>query len=262
MLRRVAYNHLLIKIFNDNFRVVVADTDELKRTSYRLRYKVFCLERQFDFANNGSEEFDEYDDHSLAFLIQHTSGVYVGTGRLILPNEHDLLSSFPIVKYLPSETTNAHGLNDPAVIRSTCEISRLGILREYTNPTNELYESCRGVSKSFRRHLTDLCKLGLYRGIFSCALDIANTPNCVFTTDPFILRRFERVGFRDFSVMGDSINIFGAVIPVKFNIYRMLEECAITHPHNWAVVTDNGRLVEAHGKKKAVRNQQSVSCGS
>lgn len=237
-------------VFNKNFSVVRAKSPELLKACYALRYQIFCVERKFDLPyeiiDGVGYEHDENDMRSESFLIQHrASGNYIGTGRLIMPNLAYTKEALPIQEYLSDNIIKAFALDQQEMLRSTCEISRLGILRDYGNANSDRYKKTSGFySTLYKVHLADICKLGLYRAIFDIALNDCNTPNCVFTTDPFILRRFKKAGFT-YQVMGNNIDIFGPVTPVYFNIPQMLNSAANSNRVCWSIVTDNGRIKRA-----------------
>lgn len=73
----------------------IFSTDELTDV-FRLRYQVYCLERDYESPEDHpcELEFDEYDQYSMHF-IAHVEDVPVGTVRLILPNPLDL----PVARY-------------------------------------------------------------------------------------------------------------------------------------------------------------------
>lgn len=73
----------------------IAATLKEKEEIYKLRYRVFCQEKQWLNQNDypDGKEIDEYDEHSVHFLAQKADEI-VGTTRIIFPSDLDL----PIVK--------------------------------------------------------------------------------------------------------------------------------------------------------------------
>ena len=63
----------------------VSEPRELEEV-FRLRYKVYCLERKFERIEDhpGEMERDAYDDHSLHFLTRDGKGRGIATARLVL----------------------------------------------------------------------------------------------------------------------------------------------------------------------------------
>ena len=93
-------------------RVIVAEREEEKKLSYRLRFNTMCEDLSWlpvkEYAEQ--EERDEYDvQQSMPFLATDASGSAIGTSRLILPGE----IPFPVEKYFdlyPRELIEAiHG---------------------------------------------------------------------------------------------------------------------------------------------------------
>ena len=93
-------------------RVIVAEGEEEKRLSYRLRFNTMCEDLGWlpvkDYA--AQEEWDEYDvQQSMPFLATDASGSAIGTSRLILPGG----IPFPVEKHFdlyPRELIEAiHG---------------------------------------------------------------------------------------------------------------------------------------------------------
>lgn len=230
--------------FNRHFAIVKADTDALRTISHRMRYQIFCVERGFPMQHSNGQEYDAHDGHSLAFLIQHRpSGTYIGTGRIILPHAPGD-NALPAQARLRQEVQRAYGLQGGGILPVTCEISRLGVPREFARASCPLYGAAGGGRPALmRRHLPGLAKLGLYRGVFDLALNHAGMEHCVFITDSFLLSRFDAIGFREYSVMDDQVQCFGVTSAVYFNIGHMLLRARREVPLHWSVVTDNGNLL-------------------
>lgn len=74
-------------------RIIVAETQEEKILSYRLRYRIYCQELGWLPADQKSYalEHDEFDEkRSIIFLAITDSGEPIGTSRLILPGNSPL----------------------------------------------------------------------------------------------------------------------------------------------------------------------------
>jgi len=99
----------------------VTDESQLRRV-FRLRYKVYCEEWDFEKAENHPDglEMDIYDKHSVHFLAKDVDGKSAGTIRLILDSD----DGFPVERYC--------GVEIKGVDRSRiAEISRLAINKNY-----------------------------------------------------------------------------------------------------------------------------------
>jgi len=75
-------------------------TEEDRIAMHKLRYDVFCLEKQFLDANDYPEEmeYDEWDEYSTHFIASGEMGI-IATARLI-PND---IIKLPIEKYFDIE---------------------------------------------------------------------------------------------------------------------------------------------------------------
>lgn len=127
--------HNLIDLFNKYFEVVLADTEEKRRECFRLRYEVYRNEgilpgSEEDFSN--SLESDEYDEHSVNFLLIHKAqNRIIGTVRTILadPNKPD--KKLPIEK-VAGDAPISEFLSYQDIPRSRLgEVSRLIIAPEF-----------------------------------------------------------------------------------------------------------------------------------
>jgi len=123
----------LVDAFHKYFEMIPANTDSLKKETYRLRYQVYCIETGFEMPEHCPDELekDEFDDKSEHFLIRHRrSGEYAATTRLILPDTKNLERPFPIEQH--------------------CIIDRMDLVRK--TPRTQLAEVSRFcVSKSFKK---------------------------------------------------------------------------------------------------------------
>ncbi len=110
---------------------IVTDEKELKQV-YRLRYKVYCDEWEFENPDkhpNGIE-VDEFDKHAVHFAVRDDSQKTVGTVRMILNSEE----GFPIEKYCEIDTGNSEIPKE-----NIAEISRLAISRVYRRRSEDKY---------------------------------------------------------------------------------------------------------------------------
>ena len=155
----------------------------------RLRYEVYCLERQFVDAASCSEgqESDDYDPHAVHFAATTPSGGVVATLRLVL----DSPRGFPLEEHAP-------GLLDtrPWMERGRSgEISRLIVAPEYRAGTIRQPLLLFGLF----RHLYEECR----------RLDLGYL---VAAMESGLGRLLRRLGF-PFVALGDPISYFGEVVP-------------------------------------------------
>ena len=101
------------------------DSVEELQDVYRLRYKVYCLERQYEKSEDHPSglEMDEFDPYSVHFICYEES-VPVGTVRLILPNP----VGFPIESHCNISVREKCGVAGKAAeisrLAVSCELSR------------------------------------------------------------------------------------------------------------------------------------------
>lgn len=105
------------------------ETNDEKMTAYRLRFRVYCLERGFFDADNYPDQYetDEYDSCSVHFGALDERGALCSSMRLI---QHNLLD-FPIRQHF--EWTDLPHDYDP---HRAVELSRLVSLKNYPNMTD------------------------------------------------------------------------------------------------------------------------------
>jgi len=116
--------------FNEYFEMVPAVSDDLKNEVYKLRYQVYCIETGFESLDQFPDglEFDEYDDHSIHYLIRHRKfNIYAATTRLILPNATKPETLFPIEQHSQIDNLE-HMKNIPRI--NLAEISRFCVSKE------------------------------------------------------------------------------------------------------------------------------------
>ena len=105
------------------FTVSLVTDEKDMRDVYRLRYKVYCDEWEFenpDKHENGLE-MDEFDKHAIHFAVRDDSQKTVGTIRMILNSPE----GFPLEKYCEVDDDM-----DEIPKENIAEISRLAILAE------------------------------------------------------------------------------------------------------------------------------------
>jgi N-acyl amino acid synthase of PEP-CTERM/exosortase system len=111
-------------MFDDHFQVFLADTYESRQINYSIRYQVYCEEMGFENKEDfpSGKEFDQYDDHSVHFIVRHKqSGHWVGAMRIIFKNKEEL----PLETYC-----SLADIIDNRDAFQTVELSRLCLVKE------------------------------------------------------------------------------------------------------------------------------------
>lgn len=128
---------VLLARFIDDFRIVIARTDDQLKRAHELRYEVFLRELNYDLGIDKrlALERDAFDDHAIHCLIEHReTGLTAGYVRLVFPldsaeNCLPLISSTGHLFTVPE----LHPLSLPG--NRICEISRLAISRHFRSRT-------------------------------------------------------------------------------------------------------------------------------
>ncbi|WP_207061016.1 PEP-CTERM/exosortase system-associated acyltransferase [Motiliproteus sp. SC1-56] len=200
------------------FRIVVADTDALRRECYKIRYNVYCDELSFENKADFPEElesdpFDLFSDHIL--LLHRQSREYAGTVRLVRP-----LPDQPQQK-LPMEHFCLHALSAESrkILQdyraTTAEASRLAVPRMFRRRTGE--ERRPFVIDGVRTYLSDedvahfpYIAVGLY---LACATVLIKELNYIMVMmEPRLARHLARVGIL-FESAGELVDYHGKRAP-------------------------------------------------
>src|SRR6266566_162553 len=132
----------LFEYYCQHFAVVRADTPTLLDQVCRLRYQVYCIENQFEDANQhrNGREMDQHDATSAHILLLHrNSGTAVGTARIIMPQLAGIWRPLPVWHILAPEVREEF---ERLPLRRTAEVSR------FTVPTLKLIASINSVLSS------------------------------------------------------------------------------------------------------------------
>lgn len=151
----------LIDDFAQHFDFIYANTDDLKRQCYLIRYEALGDSHNMDAASRVGLDIDQYDAHSLHILLRHrTSGKFAATIRVIA--NQDRMKQ----RLLPFERTSSEPVfvdKQPLhhLARSSfSEISRMALRPEFAeNPqfsklTLALYLSAIALARLEFHHYT------------------------------------------------------------------------------------------------------------
>ena len=121
------------KHYHKYFYTVKADTPELRKIGYQLRYKVFIEECKYNFNTYNSKdkiERDEYDDDALHTLLFHKpTNLAIGYVRLIPYSQR--LELLPMEKYGKIHINDGINLVDTLRSKKTGEVSRMCLLSSF-----------------------------------------------------------------------------------------------------------------------------------
>ncbi len=236
----------LYEAFHKYFEVVVADTPELLKEVYRIRFQVLCVEQRlpgFDISNypDGLES-DSYDHHSRHILLQHReSGNFMGTVRLIMFDPLNPEKPFPMELHtqFDQELLDINKLSR----RHTAEISRFVILERYVRRKADrrnvnTKESSNKHIVTERRCFPNL-GLSLIVGIVRISAQY-EIKNWVSVMDPALNRLLAHTG-ADLNPIGPLTEYHGLRRPYFKKIIDVLGKMHDKYRDAWEVVTDYGK---------------------
>lgn len=233
----------ITEIFSRYFRVVEADTLELRRVCYRLRYDVYCVEHKFLDASHYPDqlEFDEYDDRSLHALLQHIpTGAYMGTVRLIMPLAGAKRLDMPFAELCHDPRLQT---GEILPFESTAEVSRFAISKAFrrraTDGTYPDQHVDDGDVPNDRRLGISL-SMGLIVAITQMGI-AANITHLCAVMDPALLRLLHAMAI-EFQPLGPRVNYHGWRQPCFAQGLELLDQLRKTRPDYWDLVTNGGRL--------------------
>jgi N-acyl amino acid synthase of PEP-CTERM/exosortase system len=225
------------------FQRVFANTPELIRESYRLRYQVYCVEHQFEDPTKSPEglERDKYDHHSLHGILRHrASGTAIGTMRWVLHKAETGARSFPIYE----------ACRDPRVrsdsflpLERTAELSRFAISKEFRRRANDgAYGQPLSAGESDGNQRPDVSGVVLH--LISVSLQIAflrGVEYALAAMEPTLMRLLNRFAIR-FEPLGTLVQYHGLRQPCYAHLPTMMARVERERPELWKVMTENGQI--------------------
>ena len=219
-----------------HFSTVFADSPALLDAAHALRFQVYCLERNFENADEHPDgrETDAYDTNSIQGVLFHRSTcAAIGTVRVILP-KGVAKDSFPIMQILRA---NSLDLSDYVDVTQSIEVSRFAISKEFRlRKLGPLDASMHTRPASSRE--TDLAFLSLLQ----FALRESLRRRLVFWTavmEPKFLRLLARYGI-SYTTIGPTVEHHGIRQPCYGYIPETLDHVRRMRPDCWEVLTEAG----------------------
>ncbi len=230
-------------VYDSYFEVVLAETEQQRQSSFRLRYEVYCVEHPYEDAaqNPNGFEIDAYDPGSLHALLMHRpTGNLMGSARLILPQ----FGGRPV--HLPIRHVCHHELvvhdNDKLPRVNTAEISRFAVSKTFRRRANEeqtLIGGISDVSADPRRRIPN-ASLGLMQAIVAMAAKAGVTHLCA-VMEPVLLRMLRRLGIH-FLDIGPLVDYHGRRQPCYSDLDVLLARIWLEQPEVWELITQDGSL--------------------
>ena len=187
----------IAETFQQYFTAELAGSEEQKLDSYRVRYRVYCEEFQYETPEDcpGGLETDEFDADSYHCIIRHRSSDRIaGCVRLVASHEERLM---PIEKYcLDSINAECRDIlqNDR---QHVCEISRLAVDSEFRRRVGETgtrYGKLVALDVSPRERRTfSLIAVAAFLGAAALA-EMTDRKRTFAMMEPFLPRLLSRSG--------------------------------------------------------------------
>jgi N-acyl amino acid synthase of PEP-CTERM/exosortase system len=240
----------LRRCFADHFSAEVGvDRSQLEEV-FRLRHKVYCVERDFEDPARYIDglEHDRYDAHSVQMLVRHRlSGLVVGAVRLILPDWSTRSWSFPFEDVCGSallgrvEETGRRRID-------VAEVSRFAVsktaLTAIQRPRVDQWDGAVGSCDDPRRP-PQLVALGLIALLFG--VSAAHGVNLWYAMMEMALaRHLSRLGI-DFRQIGAPVEHRGKRYPMMARTADLLGGIAARNPDFRRLVDDVRDAVLAGG---------------
>lgn len=202
--------------FKRHFQVLTEQDRETRREAFRLRYQVYCIEKEFEHhqAFADGEERDRFDPQSLHGVVKHRhTDTAMGTVRLVRRHKDNVVTGFPLEHSKPT-LLSRHGITERVLPRATtAEISRFAISKDYR----------RGI-KAAPAQGNDAMRAGAFRGridrpsssLLTFGLCVAlmrlsaahNITHWLAIMEPSLLRLLARFGV-EFTPIGELIDYHG-----------------------------------------------------
>ena len=206
----------LFEDFAQYFSFVYANTDELKRQSYLIRYQVYGNDASLLSARSSKMDIDQYDAHSHHILVRHkSSGRYAGCVRVVESPKNNSKKLLPMEEVCKAGIWADRTLIGELPRGSYSEISRLAIIpgfarregeSEHASSVNDAMRIHRQTQDGYRQF--PKLELGLYLASFSLARLLFH--DYVFVT--LTAQSFKKL--RAFGLMLEQASgVFGEVEP-------------------------------------------------
>ncbi|MCC2614903.1 PEP-CTERM/exosortase system-associated acyltransferase [Aestuariibacter halophilus] len=205
----------LAENFDKYFAIKVANTEELRKESYRIRHMVYSEELGWEPTQPSGLEVDECDDYAHPLLLEHKrTGAYAGTVRLVVPPPHNPEAKLPFELHC-EETIQRDVVNPDHLQRGAFgEISRLSVPNSFRRRLDEQHkpfvinEMSSGdiFSEEERRNFPNIA-IGLYLSVIAM-VKMCNHSHMFVVVEPRLKKRLGRLGL-NFTQCGEELDYHG-----------------------------------------------------
>lgn len=195
--------------YSQKFRLVLADTDELKSSVYRLRHAVYCEEFGFEPHSDDLMEIDRWDPSSIHILLQYKeTGEFIGCGRLVI----DTSKPFPI-EHAGVESATNYRLNQ------ACEASRVLILNNWRRRRGEDSSTLPETMKEDNRF--PFISIALYFGLLHIG-HAMGVESIMILAEKRLLRHVNMMGFKN-KIFADPVEYKGTRYPACVDVMESVK---------------------------------------
>lgn len=234
-------------LFNDYFEMIPAISDSFKEEVYRLRYQVYCIETGFENPAHHPQglEVDEYDDHSIHYLIRHRqSGLFAATTRLILSDSKNPGKLFPIERY--TQFDNLALLHSIPRDMHLAEASRFCVSKEFKRRKYEA-KTLAGINGTakwdyYENERRILPHLSI--ALFACLIKMSHENEIYYwyaVMEPALIRFFTTLGIY-FLAIGPVTDYHGKRQPCVIKVSDLLAGVAHKNLEIWEFMTNKGQF--------------------
>jgi N-acyl amino acid synthase of PEP-CTERM/exosortase system len=229
------------EVYGKYFSVVLADTPELMQQVYRLRYQVYCVERQFESPAYHERETDEYDSHSThVALIHRGSGEVCGCARVIVPTG-DGDRMLPISKLIGNSD-----LATLARLPRVGEVSRYAVSRAFRRRFGECeYPDVNpSLNSGGQRRVLPHITLGLMLGV-AIVSESYGISHLSAVVSPALLRILGSFGM-EFLALGSIVDYHGKRQPCIAAVTDLLHGVARKNPDYYQFINSGLQGLRVH----------------
>jgi N-acyl amino acid synthase of PEP-CTERM/exosortase system len=190
-------NTSLAEEFQRYFTIEQANTPEQLDSVYKVRYRVYCEEFQYESpeACPNQLETDEFDIHSRHCVVVHkATGVPAGCARLVLADEKRLM---PMEKFCGTAIDQKMIRNFDGRRDTVCEFSRLGVdgaFRRRPGERETRFGEISALEFSTREQRTfPLVAMATILSALALS-ELIGRPHCFAMMEPFLPRLLRRSG--------------------------------------------------------------------
>ena len=236
----------LSESFHAHLEARKALSEELKNDAYRVRYKVYCVERGYEdqtrFPNR--MEMDEFDSESVHALVRHKeSKTPVGVVRLVLPNRRDPDRKFPIETHFGNRFEASTLKKFDYSRDNIAEVSRFAVSKQSLKKmqeklVGEIDHKSSDLREKDPRLLLPQISLGLIAMLFAISKE-QRIGYWYAAMEPSLSRLLTRLGI-EFTPIGPVMNYHGRRQPMLAKVDDLLNTIQHSRSDFFRLIMDMG----------------------